>query len=39
LHKAQSLLDEARAELSVFPDSPAKEALLSISEYSLQREK
>lgn len=37
--KAQSLIDEARAELSVFPDSQAKEALLSIADYSLRREK
>ena len=39
LKKAQSLVDESRAELSVFPDSPAKTALLTVSEYSLRREK
>jgi octaprenyl-diphosphate synthase len=39
LKKAQALVDEARADLAVFPDSQAKDALLAISEYSLQREK
>lgn len=39
LKKARALADEATAELSVFPDSQAKEALLAISEYSLHREK
>jgi octaprenyl-diphosphate synthase len=39
LKKAQSLADEATAELSVFPDSQAKDALLAISEYSLHRER
>ncbi|MEC4675844.1 MAG: polyprenyl synthetase family protein [Nitrospirota bacterium] len=38
-HKARMLIDEARAELSIFPDSPAKQALLTIADYSLQREK
>lgn len=38
-HKARMLIDEAMAELSIFPDSPAKEALLTIADYSLQREK
>jgi octaprenyl-diphosphate synthase len=39
LEKARSLVDEATAELAVFPDSRAKDALLAISEYSLHREK
>jgi octaprenyl-diphosphate synthase len=39
LEKAQSLIDEATAELAVFPASRAKEALLAISAYSLHREK
>jgi octaprenyl-diphosphate synthase len=39
LKKAQALANEATAELSVFPDSRAKDALLAISEYSLHREK
>ena len=39
LKKAQSLINEATAELAVFPDSRAKDALLAISAYSLQREK
>jgi len=37
--KAQSLIDDAKAELSVFPDSRAKEALLAIADYSLHRGK
>lgn len=37
--KAQSLIDEAKEVLCVFPDSQAKEALLSIADYSLRREK
>lgn len=37
--KAQSLIDEAKAELSVFDDSQPKEALLAIADYSLRREK
>jgi len=39
LKKARALVDEATAELAVFPDSRAKDALLAISEYSLHREK
>lgn len=39
LKKARSLVEEATAELAVFPDSRAKDALLAISEYSLHREK
>jgi octaprenyl-diphosphate synthase len=37
--KAQSLIDEARDCLTVFPDTRAKEALLTIADYSLHREK
>ncbi|MDA8079899.1 MAG: polyprenyl synthetase family protein [Nitrospiraceae bacterium] len=37
--KARGLVDEAKAELSVFPDSTAKEALITIADYSLYREK
>lgn len=37
--KAQSLIDEAKERLSVFPDSRAKEALLTVADYSLRREK
>jgi octaprenyl-diphosphate synthase len=39
LKKARSLVEEAKAELSVFADGPAKEALLAIADYSLYREK
>jgi octaprenyl-diphosphate synthase len=39
LKKAQSLINEATSELSLFPDTPAKDALLAISAYSLLREK
>jgi octaprenyl-diphosphate synthase len=39
LQKARSIVDEAKAELSVFPASRAKDALLAISDYSLSREK
>jgi len=39
LNKAKALVDEATAELAVFPDSRAKDALLAISDYSLHREK
>jgi len=39
LKRAQALVAEAKAELSVFPDSPEKEALLTIAEYAIAREK
>jgi octaprenyl-diphosphate synthase len=39
LQRAQSLIDEAKAELSVFPDSSAKTALFTIADYTLQRGK
>ena len=38
LKKAQSLADEAKSGLSIFPESQAKDALLAIAEYSLHRE-
>ena len=36
---AQALVEEAKQALSVFPDSQAKRALLTIADYSLRREK
>ncbi|MBI5100545.1 MAG: polyprenyl synthetase family protein [Nitrospirae bacterium] len=39
LAKAESLIKEAKDSLSVFPESTAKEALLSIADYSLHRGK
>jgi octaprenyl-diphosphate synthase len=39
LGKARALVDDAKAELSAFADSPAKDALLTIADYSLYREK
>lgn len=37
--KAQLLIEGAKNELSIFPDSQAKEALLTIADYSLHRGK
>ncbi len=37
--KARSLIEEAKAELSVFPESQARESLLAIADYSLNRGK
>jgi octaprenyl-diphosphate synthase len=37
--KALALVEEAKQELSVFPDNQAKGALLTIADYSLLREK
>ncbi len=37
--KALALVEEAKQELSVFPDNQAKSALLTIADYSLRREK
>lgn len=37
--KARRMVDDAVAELAVFPDSQAKDALLSIAHYSLKRDK
>ena len=39
LKKAEELIDGARADLSLFPESRAKDALLAIADYSLRREK
>lgn len=39
LEKAQDLIADAKAELSVFPDSDAKKALFAIADYTLQRNK
>jgi octaprenyl-diphosphate synthase len=39
LQKAQNLIGEAKAELSIFPDVPAKKALYAIADYTLVREK
>lgn len=39
LEKANSILQEAKAELNIFKDSVEKSALLTISDYSLRREK
>lgn len=39
LKKARNLIAEAKSELSIFPDSPAKEALFTIADYTLQRRK
>ncbi len=37
--KAQALIEEAKAELSIFADSQARESLLAIADYSLHRGK
>ena len=39
LKKAEELIEGARADLSLFPESRAKDALLAIADYSLRREK
>ncbi len=39
LKKAQNLIAEAKAELSIFPDSPAKTSLYAIADYALNRRK
>jgi octaprenyl-diphosphate synthase len=39
LKKARDLVADAKSELSVFPDSPAREALYTIADYTLQRRK
>jgi len=38
LRVAQTLSDEAKAALSVFPDSPARQALTALADYVVQRE-
>lgn len=37
--KAKDLVDEAKAELLIFPSSPERDALLDIADYALSREK
>jgi octaprenyl-diphosphate synthase len=39
LNKARELIADAKSELSIFPDSPAKEALFTIADYTLLRKK
>jgi len=39
LRTAQDLIADAKTELAVFPDSPAKEALFKIADYTLLRGK
>ncbi|MEW6066754.1 MAG: polyprenyl synthetase family protein [Nitrospirota bacterium] len=39
LKRAKGLIEEAKSELSEFPDSPAKKSLLKIADYALWREK
>ncbi len=39
LKTARELVEEAKSELDVFPDSKEKDALLAMAEYAMQREK
>ncbi len=39
LKRAQALIDEAKDELSIFPDSPERNAMLSLADYAVSREK
>ncbi len=39
LKKARDLIADAKEDLAVFPDSPAKEALFSVADYTLRRGK
>lgn len=39
LDRAKRLVEKAKNELSVFPESPVKEALFSVADYTLQRGK
>jgi octaprenyl-diphosphate synthase len=39
LNRARLLIDEAKAELDLFPGSHARDSLLAIADYSLHREK
>ena len=39
LKKAETLIADAKVELAIFPDSPAKEGLFVIADYTLQRRK
>ena len=39
LHKARDIISDAKKELALFSDSPAKEALFTVADYSLMRGK
>jgi len=39
LNKARELITDAKKELSIFPDSPARQALSAIADYTLLRKK
>ncbi|MDP1759111.1 MAG: polyprenyl synthetase family protein, partial [Thermodesulfovibrionales bacterium] len=39
LKRAQALVDEAKNELSIFPDSPDRDAMLSLADYAISRDK
>ena len=39
LKRAQALVDEAKDELSIFPDSPDRDAMLSLADYAISRGK
>ena len=39
LKRAQALVDEAKDELSIFPDSPDRDAILSLADYAISRYK
>jgi geranylgeranyl pyrophosphate synthase len=39
LKRAQTLIDEAKDELSIFPDSPDRNAMLSLADYAISRDK
>ena len=39
LMKAKDLISDAKTELAIFPDSPAKEALFTIADYTIKRRK
>ncbi|MCX5717522.1 MAG: polyprenyl synthetase family protein [Nitrospirae bacterium] len=39
LKRAQALVDKAKDELSIFPDSPDRDAMLSLAAYAISRDK
>lgn len=39
MKSARALVDDAKSELALFPDSPEKEALLAMADYAMEREK
>jgi len=39
MNKARELIADAKSELSIFPDSPAKRSLFTIADYTLLRKK